>query len=72
MKSRDSRDIQSVLNIRKKYNKQAKFSLNNNTLPWKGNTNINVLKEVTTEVKNILQTFDEVLNYGCSDCWSDF
>ena len=58
MKSRESRDILSVLKLRKRYNKQAKFSLNNNTLPCEGNTNINVLKEVTTKVKNILQTFD--------------
>ena len=46
MKSRDSRDVLSVLRLRKRYNKQAKFSLNNNmTLPWKGNTKINVPKK---------------------------
>ena len=43
MKSRDSRDVLSVLRLRKRYTKQAKFSLNNNTtLPGKGNIKINV------------------------------
>ena len=50
MESKDSRDVLSALKLRKRYNKQAKFSLNNNnTLPWKGNTKINVPKKVTTE-----------------------
>ena len=45
MKSRDSRDILSVL--KKIYgSKQTKFSLNNNTtLPQKGNTKIYVQKK---------------------------
>ena len=51
MKSRDSRDVLSVFTLRKRYYKQTKFSLNNNTtLPWKGNTKINVQKK-TTAVK---------------------
>ena len=46
MKSRDSRVVLSVFRLRKKYNKQRKFSLNNNTtLTWKGNTKINVPKK---------------------------
>ena len=48
MKSRDSRDVLSVLRLRKRYTctKQAKFSLNNNTaLPGKGNIKINVTKK---------------------------
>ena len=46
MKSRDSRDVLSVFKVRKRYNKQTKFSLNNNTtLPWKGITKINVPKK---------------------------
>ena len=45
MKSRDSRDVLCVFRLTKRYNKQTKFSLNNNTiLPWKGNTKINVPK----------------------------
>ena len=44
MKSRDSRDVLSVFRLRKRYNiKQTKFSLKNKaTLPWIGNTKINV------------------------------
>ena len=46
MKSRDSKDILSVFRPRKRYNKQTKISLNNNTtLPWKGNTKINIPKK---------------------------
>ena len=45
MKRRDSRDLLSVFGLRKRY-KQIKFSLNNKTtLPWKGNTKINVSKK---------------------------
>ena len=45
IKGRDSRDVLSDFRLRKRH-KQTKFSLNNNiTLPWKGNTNINVQKE---------------------------
>ena len=55
MKSRDSRDVLSVLRLRKRYKKQAKFSLNNNTtLPWKGNIKINVPKKTYNRSKNIL------------------
>ena len=64
MKSRDSRDVLNVLRLRKRYNKQIKFSLNNNTtLPWKGNTKINVPEKVTNEVK----MFYKLLHHGCSD-----
>ena len=53
-KNRDSRDVLIVFRLRKRY-KQTKFSVNNNTtLPWIGNTTINVHKKkkgVTTEVK---------------------
>ena len=43
MKNRDTRDVLSVFRLRKRYNKQTKFSQNyNTTLPWKGNTEINV------------------------------
>ena len=45
MESRHSRDVLSFT-FRKISNKQTKFSLNNNTtLPWKGNTKINVPKK---------------------------
>ena len=65
MKSRDSRDVLGVFRLRKRYNKQRKFSLNNNIiLPWKGNTKINVPKKgVTTEVKIVYK----LLHCGCSD-----
>ena len=64
MKSKDSRDVLSVLRLRKRYIKQAKFSLNNNTaLPGKGNIKINVPKKFTTEVK----LFYKLLHHGCSD-----
>ena len=64
MKSRDSRDVLSVLRLRKRYNKPAKFSLNNNTaLPGKGNIKINAPKKVTNEVK----LFFKLLHHGCSD-----
>ena len=46
MKSRNSGDVLSVFRLRKTCNKQTKFSLTNNTtLPWKGNTKINVPKK---------------------------
>ena len=46
MKGRDSRDVQSVFRLRRRQNKQTKFSLNNTTtLPWKGNIKINVPKK---------------------------
>ena len=65
MKSKDSRGVLSVFRLRKRYNKQKNFSLNNNTtLPWKGNTKINVLnKGVTLAVK----IFYKLLYRGCSD-----
>ena len=64
MKSRDSWDIFSVIRLRKRYTKQAKFSLNSNTaLPGKGHIKINVPKKVTTEVKLLFK----LLHRGCSD-----
>ena len=46
MKSRDSRVVLSVFRLRKRYNKQTKLSLNNNTtLPCKENAKINVPKK---------------------------
>ena len=46
MKIRDIRDVLSVFRLRKRCNKERKFSLNNNTtLPRKGNAKINVPKK---------------------------
>ena len=46
MKSRDTRDVLSVFRLRKRYNKQTVFSVNNNTVsPWKGNAKINISKQ---------------------------
>ena len=45
MKSRDNMDILSVFRLRKRCNKQTKFSLNITTLPWKGNNKINIPKQ---------------------------
>ena len=45
MKSRDGRDVLSVLRLSERY-KLANFSLNNKTtLQWKRNTKINVPKK---------------------------
>ena len=64
MKSRDSRDVLSVYRLRKRCNKQAKISLNNNTtLPWKRNIKICFKKRVTTEER----IFYKLLHRGCSD-----
>ena len=63
MKSRDSRDVLSVFRLRKRYNKQIKFSQNYNTiLPWKGNTKINVPRK---ELQLKLKIFYKLLQHGC-------
>ena len=38
MKGRDSRDVLSILRLRKRYTKQAKLSLNNNTVKCSKNS----------------------------------
>ena len=67
MKSRDSRDILSVFRLRKRYNEQTKFSLNNNaihciTMETKYQNKCSK-KGVTTEVK----LFFKLLHHVCSD-----
>ena len=48
MKSRDCRDVLSVLRLKKRYTKQVMFSLNNNTaLPGKGNIKMKFFKSKT-------------------------
>ena len=65
MKSRDRRDVLTVIRLRKRCNKQTKLSQNNSTtLIWKESTKIYVPKKgVTTEVK----IFYKFLHRGSSD-----
>ena len=61
MKSRDSTHVLSISRLKKRY-KQAKFSLNNNMLPWKGNTKTNVPKK---SIKAEIEIFYKLLRLGC-------
>ena len=55
MKSRDSRDFLSVFRLRERYNKQTKFSLNNNYITMERKYQDKCSKKgVTTEEKDFI------------------